>query len=144
MMPFSYCEQNHACREWGWPEDDYHQELVISTLKLFFIQTGYVWKIRNVQEANLLPEHHGIGVRIDDFKPCRQYSGVLEKQYESVAVKGDRAVEKSMKECKKDAAASLKGKPVEYRKRKRKRRRRVFSAGRKRRRKRIRLVWKEN
>lgn len=73
---------NIAAREWGWTQDEAHWKLVIQVV-VEFIKTvcHYNWKIRNVIESNILPEHHGIGDRYEDLIICPTYVGILTKEY---------------------------------------------------------------
>lgn len=58
---------------------------------------GWKFRVRNVIEPNLLKDHHGIGVRIDELKDSKQWSGVISKTYEAVYAKGDKPVEEKPK-----------------------------------------------
>eukprot|EP01124_Arcella_intermedia_P034745 TRINITY_DN8668_c0_g2_i2.p2 TRINITY_DN8668_c0_g2~~TRINITY_DN8668_c0_g2_i2.p2 ORF type:complete len:216 (-),score=43.27 TRINITY_DN8668_c0_g2_i2:140-736(-) len=130
QCPFSFSEQYECCREWGWPEDEYHGDRVIDILKAYLRTLGYTWKIRNVIESNLLPEHHGIGQRIDDFKVGKQYSGVIEKIYQAVANKGDKDAAKQIKESQKTIERMQKGKGTEFKEPKKKEEKKgLFSFG---------------
>jgi len=121
QMPFSFANQPTCCAEWGWPNDAEHHERVIELIKAYTKSIGWNWRIRNVIESNLLVEHHGIGSRIDDFKGCKQYSGILMKQYEAVLIKGDPDGKRS-KEVSKGKVHELKKdkKPVPEKKQKEK------------------------
>lgn len=67
--------------EWGWPQDEDHWKRVIQVV-VEFIKTvcHYNWKIRNVIESNVLPEHHGIGDRYEDLIVCPTHVGILTKE----------------------------------------------------------------
>jgi len=97
QIPFSFNDQYRACIEWGWPQDPEYYERVIMLVMAYLKTLEWKFRIRNIQESNLLPEHHGIGSRIDDQKVGKQWSGILVKQYDSVLAKGDKDVQKAKK-----------------------------------------------
>jgi len=68
----------------------------------------------------LLPEHHGIGVRMDDFIGCKQYSGILVKEYQAVYAKGDKDAAKQSKQSQKEYSAMKKGEGYQYKEKEKK------------------------
>jgi len=94
QCPFSFNEADKACVEWGWPNDDAHQDLTLKVVMEYLQKyLGWKFRIKNTVEANLLKDHHGIGVRIDDLKESKQWSGTLNKHYDVLFMKGEKAPE---------------------------------------------------
>jgi len=94
QCPFSFNEADKACAEWGWPNDEAHQDLTLKVVMEYLMKyLGWKFRVKNTVEANLLKDHHGIGSRIDDLKESKQWSGTLNKHYDVLFNKGEKAPE---------------------------------------------------
>jgi len=101
QTPFTIETMDQGCAEWGWANDATHWAQVIVVCQDFMNRKlGFKFRIRDVVDANLLSDHHGIGDRHEDVKNIPQYCGVLLKTFDAAFTPADKDGKKQLKEMK--------------------------------------------